>query len=612
MRQSVSLKAAVVTTGVAATVMCIVWAAEPAFVGVRSGHVDADYLASKNCIVCHPAHYDSWARTFHSRMTQEASPESVRGDFEHRNTYEFLNVRARMEKRDTQYVMSFALADGRQETYIIERTVGSRRIQQYVANRNGQRTRLPLAYDLVNRRWMSLNGSFFFPDGAEFFQHQATWDANCVFCHNVKAQPNMNPQTRECATEVAELGIACGACHARAARHVEAAASPWTRALWRLNDRKDTHIVHPAKLTSERSMMICGHCHGQRVPDPIDRVQSIMTHGDPFDAGDDLSEYYRPVTRDTTVGNYSFASRFWKNGSPRLTAYEYQGILRSKCYQRGRPGSRIHCLTCHSMHAGDPMGQITPENRTNQPCLTCHPQFSASTALAEHTRHRADGVGSLCYNCHMPRVVYGIMSFHPTHDITVPDPRLTISDDVPNACNQCHLDKSASWALHQARRWWPRRFGDGRSSGEMSFDKPEGVRELFAGDALTRALAAEALSGGGPMGRDWQNLSPGGAESTILPKLDSLATLVCLIEACADDYPIVRYFALQGIEALEPRLERPDYIAPCSVQRPNSEQLARELFKLRRDASPSLQREVSTLARSLRERRSNVDLDVGE
>ena len=42
----------------------------------------------------------------------------------------------------------------------------------------------------------------------------------------------------------------------------------------------------------------CGHCHGQRIPDPIDRIQQILSRGDPYNAGEDLSQYYRPITRD--------------------------------------------------------------------------------------------------------------------------------------------------------------------------------------------------------------------------------------------------------------------------------------------------------------------------
>src|ERR1043165_1709744 len=72
---------------------------------------------------------------------------TVQGDFERNNTFEYLGVRARMEKRDGGFSMTFTFADGRTQVYPIERTVGSRRIEQYVTNQNGQYIPLPLAYD---------------------------------------------------------------------------------------------------------------------------------------------------------------------------------------------------------------------------------------------------------------------------------------------------------------------------------------------------------------------------------------------------------------------------------------------------------------------------------
>ena len=224
----------------------------------------------------------------------------------------------------------------------------------------------------------------------------AQWDANCVFCHNVKAQPHFDFRTKKFATEVAELGVACGACHGQAAAHAERASSPFTRAWWRLTASGDRQIVQPQKLTPERGLMVCGHCHGQRVPEPTDRIQEILGKGDPFNAGDDLEKFYRPVWRETRIGDYSFANRFWANGAPRLTAYEYQGLLRSACYVKGEHASHITCLTCHSMHEGDVRGQIKPENRTDKPCLGCHQQYAAAAALASHTRHEVQSPGSRC------------------------------------------------------------------------------------------------------------------------------------------------------------------------------------------------------------------------
>ena len=525
-------------------------------------------------------------------MTQEASVSTVQGDFLHQNSYEYLGVKAVMEKHDDRFFITLRFPDGRSQTASVDRTVGSRRIEQYLTKQQGQYTRLPIAYDLINRRWMSLNGSFFYPDGDNYFQHRAQWDANCVFCHNVKAQPHIDFQSKQFQTEVSELGIACGACHGAGATHAEAALSPLTRSAWHLQRNVDKDIVNPLKLPAERSLMICGHCHGQRIPEPMDRIQTILTNGDPFNAGEDLAQYYRPIERDVHVGQVSFANRFWANGSPRLTAYEYQGVLRSKCFVKGEPGKRINCLSCHTMHSGDPEGQITAENRTDKPCVTCHGQFANNSALVAHTKHASGSAGSRCYNCHMPRAVYGIMAFHPTHDITIPDPQLTASAGVPNACNQCHLDRGVNWSIEQTKRLWPQHFANAQPNPDDQFNLPEGPRALFAGDALTRALAADLLGGGGPI------------------KPDPLWASPFLVEAFADNYPIVRFFAANGLtrSGLPWQLERPDYLATPAARD--------AMLRQWRDATmlcpANVRQQAALLSSTLRVRRRDVDIEVGE
>jgi predicted CXXCH cytochrome family protein len=584
--QPVVIKSAVLTLFAAIVVAALVFAAQPTYTGVRAGKADENYLDSQKCLACHTDHFTSWRQTHHSRMTQEARPETVQGDFTGDNSFEYLGVKAKMERRGDRFTMSLNFPDGRRQLYAIDRTIGSRRIEQYISRQGDQYVRLPLAYDLMNRRWMSLNGSFFYPDSDNYFQHQAVWDQNCVFCHNVKAQPQMDTKVRgKFDTEVAELGIACGACHGAAATHAEAASSPFTREWWRMTDA-ETHIVNPKKLTGERSMMICGHCHGQRVPQPMERIQEILTKGDPFNAGDDLAKFYRPVTRETKIGEFAFASRFWQNGSPRLTAYEYQGILRSACFQKGDHANRINCLSCHSMHEGDIKGQIKPENRTDKACLACHQEFAQPAKLAAHTGHKADSTGSRCYDCHMPRVVYGVMTFHRTHDITIPDASLTASQLVPNACNQCHLDKSVNWAIAESKRLWPRRFANTETSSDEIFNQPEGLRALFAGDALTRAMAAEALGGGGTM------------------KVDANWATPFLIEALNDNYPIVRFFAANSLMLTGQKLPKPDYLATESARLSAVEQWWARY--------PQARQQVFSLATGLRARRINVDVEVGE
>lgn len=583
MNKTLLIKSMALTLFVAFAVAITVLAFRPQFAGTRKGKADENYIRSENCLTCHENHFASWRKTHHSRMTQDARAETLQGDFENNNTLEYMGVKARMEKRGAQFFMSFAYPDGKNESFKIERTVGSRRIEQYTALQNGQYFRLPLAYDLVQKRWVSLNGSFFYPDGDNFKQHFAQWDTNCVFCHNVKAQPNFNFQTRLAKTEVAELGIACGACHGQGAEHADAASSPITRAIWHLNEKADTKIVDPLKLDTDRSMMICGHCHGQRVPDPPDRIREIMGRGDPFDAGEDLSATYRPVHADTKIGDVSFASRFWPDGSPRLTAYEYQGITGSACFIKGKQGNRINCLSCHTMHDGDIKGQITEEKRTNQACTQCHTDLAQTAALTAHTKHGAESAGSSCYSCHMPEVVSGIMAFHKTHEITVPDPALTAEKGVPNACNQCHLDKSVKWSIEQARSLWPARYRDSVTPADKQFEVEEGIRGLFAGDALTRAMMADALTR--RSSPEWSSLY--------------------LAEAFAkENYPIVRFFAANGLAAAHDR-PKPDYLADPDTR-------AKQIAEWLNTFDPARRREMEKLVEFLRQQRKDVDLEVGE
>ena len=200
-----------------------------------------------------------------------------------------------MIRENGRYWMKFTGADGKKQELEIVRTIGSRRIQQYLTKSGDQWVRLPIAYDLVQHRWMHLNGSFFYPDGTDYKQHVAEWNLNCVFCHNVKAQPNLDWTSQSRNTEVAELGIACGACHGPAGEHAQRALSPVTRYLWHVKDpgAPPVAVTNPAKLDSDRSAMVCGHCHGQRLPEPRERIRTMMSDGDPYDPGKNLLEFYK-------------------------------------------------------------------------------------------------------------------------------------------------------------------------------------------------------------------------------------------------------------------------------------------------------------------------------
>ena len=140
---------------------------------------------------------------------------------------------------------------------------------------------------------------------------------------------------------------------------------------------------------------LCGRCHGQRITADVGAVPDA--HGDPFVPGDDLARYSAPLWRDTPLRGERARSRarFWDDGTPRLTAYEYQGLLQS-ALRRRRAGSPAP--SCHGMHEGDPRGQLRDASRgrrTRTRCArACHAAAGRRPPRARaHARPRSGGRG---------------------------------------------------------------------------------------------------------------------------------------------------------------------------------------------------------------------------
>ncbi|NNF66447.1 MAG: hypothetical protein HKM98_02955 [Gammaproteobacteria bacterium] len=511
-----------------------------------------DWAGSATCNTCHQDHHASWFKTFHRTMTQEADSQSVLGDF-NGEVYRYWGIGVRPIKEDDRYYFEY-VDDNDQPTVRLPilRTVGSHRYQQYLTQvPDGGNTyyRIHLVWHMEDQRWMHVNGIFLRPDDQGFDDRIAVWNHNCIFCHNTGPRPNITNmdemRQRELMGEavnsaleaqydstVAELGIACESCHGPGGEHAKRNRNPLRRLALQLTDQRDPTIVHPRKIDQQRSLSVCGQCHGQRTPLTRDGLMEWIDTGPTYRAGELLTNHVKPVFQDISVPSGVdpdiFRLRFWNDGTARLTAYEYQGVVQSACHD----DPALTCISCHTMHSGDVRGNISEENRGNTPCLTCHTEFADD--VSAHTKHAADSSGSLCYDCHMPKMIFGITDIHRSHRIEIPRPAQNVIDERPDACTNCHLDQSAGWAQAQVDRLWH------DSPNRSTVDAPARTLEsLHAGDPVQRAVAARLA---------------GNDEKT--PAADQAWLIPHLMTAMQDNYPSTRNLARKSLLKINERLQQ--------------------------------------------------------
>ena len=536
-------------------------------------------VTSEACVKCHADHYNSWRRTYHRTMTRDPRPEYVKGDFDN-IVYEYQGLTTRLMREGNSYFMEtidprWALIRGRAGDNFqglppptrvklrVDRLVGSHWIQEYMhKDANGRYSRLPVLYHIVERRWVHSNGAFLTPDSDDFWAQcrGAAWNDSCLYCHNTG--PSKNPlrdlrgQIVSYRTEVTELGIACEACHGPGGEHVAVNRNPARRLALQGSNAGDASIVYPARLPVPRRDEICARCHGALVPKSA--MWDPLTHRDPFIPGQDLTRYNsffwseaeqaalagraasgpggQPTDKHPPLPN---DGRFWGDGTPLTTALEYNGMARSACYQNG--GGDLSCLSCHSMHTADPNFLLKPEMETNQACYPCHANYRGR--LTEHTHHAADSPGSLCYNCHMPHVVYSLLNTHRSHRIEIPDVQISRDTGKPHACNLCHLDKSLGWTQDQLAGWSERQRQRRRPLSAEEESVSAALLLMATRDARTRVLVAGAFSNPAAQrasGTDWH----GSFLSRLLHD---------------ERYPAVRYLAHRGLRVAHGKTMSAEY-----------------------------------------------------
>jgi predicted CXXCH cytochrome family protein len=144
---------------------------------------------------------------------------------------------------------------------------------------------------------------------------------------------------------------------------------------------------------------------------------------------------------------------YWPDGRPRRFSNDAIGFWQSQCFLRGG----ATCTSCHrDVHDPEIEKNTALRPQSNAICAGCHATITKNAAA--HSHHRPSSTGQSCVECHMPRTVFSIKAEIRDHSLSIPAPENTIRYGVPNACNTCHRNRDANWALAAMNAW----YGDGR------------------------------------------------------------------------------------------------------------------------------------------------------
>jgi predicted CXXCH cytochrome family protein len=526
------------------------------------------YVRSETCRSCHPDQHASWHRSYHRTMTQHASPESVRGNFENQ-TVTWKGEDYHFRRRGGEFFVEmvdpeWAHARAQKETLFqrgqgpkpgpagaaprvekrITLTTGSHHMQAYwVAAGNGnQQFRVPFTYLFEEQRWVPRNDVFLLPP--ETPQLPQVWNNNCLGCHATAGQP----QPTDSPTRVAELGISCESCHGPGEAHVRANLNPQRRYALHRGTNGDPTIVNPARVSAKKSAEICGQCHAARFSPDFKEWLTAGTdywHRENLDAhrplipGHKMRELTNIFDPEQVAHKHALAGYFWNDGMVRVSGREFSGLIETPCFQRGT----MSCLSCHSMHQSNPADQLARGMDGNAACYQCHGDYEKK--LTQHTRHAAGSSGSSCYNCHMPHTTYGLLKGIRSHQITSPSAQSSLDTCLPNACNLCHLDKPLAWTAKKLHDWY--RQPEPKMDADFA-SHPASAVWLLRGDAGQRAIVAWHMG--------WEPARAASGTNWLLPYL---------AETLDDSYSVVRHIGQRALRQVPAaRSLQYDYIAPAA------------------------------------------------
>ena len=407
----------------------------------------ARYVGSLTCVQCHPREHKEWQTSQHAAAMQETNDKTVLGRFDG-STFSHGGVTSTFFKKDDRFWVNTAGADGQPADFEVSYTFGLFPLQQYLIGMpKGRLQALGIAWDARTKddggqRWFALypDRKLTPGDPLHWTGIDQNWNYQCAFCHATNLKKNYDPLSDSFHTTWSELSIGCEACHGPASHHVAWASKTgdWQRFdnpskgfAVSLDERKGVEWLMSPHGTAARSQVprtskeieACATCHARR-----------QQFSDDLPPGHRFLDAFRPALLEPSL--------YHVDGQQRDEVYNYASFLQSRMHAAG-----VTCSDCHNPHT------LKLRVAGSAVCAQCHAPETFDTP--SHHHHVSGSKGSECAACHMPTTTYMVVDPRHDHSLRVPRPDRTHVLGTPNACNQCHTDKAASWAAEAIKSWYP-------------------------------------------------------------------------------------------------------------------------------------------------------------
>ena len=497
----------------------------------KSG-AEAHFVGSKQCLTCHASEHADWSASQHKAAMEKATANSVLGNFDGA-TFSKDGIESRFFKKDGKFWVRTDGPDGKLADFEVRYTFGVAPLQQYLIELPGGRLQaLGIAWDtrpkvVGGQRWYALypDRKLVAGDPLHWTGIDQNWNYQCAWCHSTNLQKNYNRATSTFDTTWSEISVGCEACHGPASKHLKWAKSNGSQTYdhagftFSLDERKGVSWPMDVNGQAERStprttskeIEVCAGCHSRRQQFSSD-PQSV----------DRLFNAFRPTTLD--------AGAYYPDGQQRDEVYTYGSFLQSRMNAAG-----VTCSDCHNPHSGK-LRLVG-----NAVCTQCHAAGRFDTPA--HYHHPIGSDGSKCVSCHMPTTTYMGVDARHDHSLRIPRPDRTIVLGTPNACNKCHLNKSAMWAKQAIAGWY-----HAPNPGDQNFAEAFNLGDLGAPGAQ-EALKQVTLAAN----------SSGIAKASALTRLarfPSPDVLNLAAKSLSIDDPAVRMAAISIIFSADPSTRR--------------------------------------------------------